>query len=79
MSYEKLGKKVEKMIAKQTTLEKDLLLHFIEPNWDKYIVPLEPGLVNFAYDPLGTEKLTFVCYFCAKWIINRSGHHQFWL
>ena len=38
------------------------------------IVPLEPELSMsiFAYGPFGTG-------ICAKWVISKNGHRQFWL
>ena len=39
------------------------------------------GYVHFDLWPIGTETkfLLFVCCVCAKWVISRSGHNQFWL
>ena len=46
------------------------------------IVPLEPELVMSipTYDPFGTET-TYKkkSCFCAKWVISKNGHNQFWL
>ena len=38
------------------------------------------GYVHFCLRPILAEfQLSFVCCFCAKWVISRSGHTMFWL